>query len=114
MNKIKLTFGTIIFLFSSALAFFSASYISQEKLLGYYSALLIFGGVYLIVGILIAKIYPVSLGFLFAADVIILRALSEDYKHYGDMSKVFITGAILIILYFVAWRHENKVSSDVN
>lgn len=102
-NVIKAAFGGVIFLFGSALGYFTASYLMRVQSFDYYNTLLLFGGAYILIGIVVAQIFPVSLGFLFAADVFILHVLSHEYRGYQDIYKIAITGIMLVVLYAFAW-----------
>jgi hypothetical protein len=100
---LKLIFGAIIFLFSLALAYFTANYVSQSNLLDYWLTLFLFGAGYLIVGMVIAQIYSISFGFLFSADVLILHLLFTNFGHWQDTSKSLAVLGILIVLYITAY-----------
>lgn len=95
----KVLFGIVIFLFSVALAYFTASYMRTNALFDYWGTLAIFACVYVLVGIAIVAIFPISLGFLFAADVLILHLLLNYYGEWADVLKLSVIGAVLIILY---------------
>jgi len=99
---LKLVFGFVIFLFSVALAYFTANYLSTNGLFNYWGTIAIFAGAYVLIGIVIASIYSISLGFLFSADVLIIHLLIQYYGQWADLLKVVILGAILIILYIAA------------
>ena len=100
---LKVIFGLIIFLFSVALAYFTATYVQKSIDFDYWNVLLLFAGVYLVVGLITVKIYPISLGFLFSADVLILNNLYENFGNWDDIVKTLIVGGILIVLYLIAW-----------
>lgn len=101
-QSLKLFFGIVIFLFSTALAYFTASYVSTNNYFDYWGALAIFGGAYVLVGVAVSMIFSISLGFLFAADVVILHLLLQYYGQWADTLKLILVGAILIILYACA------------
>jgi len=115
INVIKIVLGAVIFLFSLALAYFSASYLDQSQvssgLLGfgyahsstYWVVLAAFAGGYVLVGILISFVIPLSLGFLFSADILLLNILFEQYGKIGEVYKVLLVAFILFILYIFAW-----------
>lgn len=100
---LKIIFGVLIFAFSLALAYFTASYVDKNKIFDYWGTLLLFAAVYIIVGIVVSKIFPISLGFLFSADILILNVLFENFGDWLDITKAFILSIILLILYLVAW-----------
>ena len=112
MNKntaIQLIFGGIIFLFGTALGYFTASYLERNGTFGYDNALLIFGGAYLVIGIVLMKVFPVSLGFLFSADVFLLHVMGKDYRGYENLLKALITGIIIVLLYlFAYWKLRDR------
>ena len=133
---LKIAFGIIIFLFSVALAYFTAWYFqdNERKAVNtpsiyeydayqnidnrsdinsrYYGVsggfdvfwivLLIFGGAYILIGIFVARIFPISLGFLFAADVTILHALNDQYRGLDSGVKALIVTVLLVGLYSFA------------
>jgi hypothetical protein len=110
-GTVKVLFGLLIFMFSLALAYFSASYVESEKIFDYWTMLVIFGGAYVIVGVLVLQVFPVSLGFLFAADVVILHLLLENFGDIPSIGKTGIIGIVLVLLYIFAW---NKMKDDPN
>ncbi|MBI4053719.1 MAG: hypothetical protein HY397_00140 [Candidatus Doudnabacteria bacterium] len=101
----KIIFGSVIFLFSNAFAFFTAellapsSYDSTRTLV-----LFIFGVIYVIVGAASAKVVAIGLGFLFSADVVILYLLFEDFPGFVEGAKLLIVGLTLGALYLYAWE----------
>ena len=99
---LKFFFGLMVFAFSLALAYFTATYLRNEAAFDYWGALLVFAGVYIAVGILVSMIYPVSLGFLFSADILILNVLLENFGDWQDISKAMVVAVILLILYSFA------------
>ncbi len=116
---IKFFFGIIIFLFSVALAYFTAWHFGGQRNNGFFfnayynsntsssldafwTTLLIFGGAYILIGISVARIFPISLGFLFAADVTLLHALSDQYHGLHNGIKSLIIFLLLILLYLFA------------
>ncbi len=96
---LKAVFGLVIFLFSSALADFTANYMSTNALFNYWGTIAVFGGAYVFIGIILASIYSISLGFLFSADVLIISLLFQYYVQWADVLKVVMVGVIIIILY---------------
>ncbi len=86
-----------------ALAYSAAHYLDKQNTLDYWPALTLFGGAYLLLGIIVSFVFPVSLGFLFSADVVFLNALFENYGEFDALLKVFILGAILLLLYIFTW-----------
>lgn len=102
-NTLKVVFGLAIFAFSLAFAYFLASYTDRHNFFDYWGTLLILAGVYILVGVVVVNIFPVSLGFLFSADVLILNALVENFGDLNPSVKAFFVGAILAVLYLVAW-----------
>ncbi|MEK7555097.1 MAG: hypothetical protein AAB518_03900 [Patescibacteria group bacterium] len=108
-RTVKVIFGIIIFLFSIALAYFSADYFAKAPVRDTFSIyLLVFGAFYILVGLAVARIYPVSLGFLFSADVLLLHGLGDEYADFGKWVKIAIIGGILLILYASAWIGFDK------
>ncbi len=99
---LKIVFGLVIFLFSLALAYFTANYLSSSNLFDYWGTIAIFAGAYVLIGILVASIYSISLGFLFSADVLIVHLLFQYYGQWADIIKVIIVGGILIVLYITS------------
>jgi hypothetical protein len=104
-GTLKVFFGVIIFMFSLALAYFAADYVKDEQLLSYWTMLVIFGGLYAIIGIAVYQIYPISLGFLFSADILILHLLFENFGDIDPMLKVVILALVLALLYMFAWSY---------
>ena len=112
-NSYKVIFGFIIFMFSLALAYFTASYTSKEYVFDYWVALLLFGAAYIIIGAVIYQVFAVSLGFLFSADILILHLLLEKFGNtFSDLAKTAIVGCILLILYLVAANYKENVSNS--
>ena len=99
---LKLVFGLVIFLFGSALAYFTANYLSTNAIFNYWGTVAIFAGAYVLIGIIIASIYSISLGFLFSADVLIISLLFQYYGQWADFLKVMIVGVVLIVLYIAS------------
>jgi hypothetical protein len=102
-NGIKILFGLIIFLFGVSLAYFGASYVRTNGIFDYWGTIAIFTGLYALIGILVSVVFPISLGFLFAADVLLIHLLAEYFGEWAGLLKFFIVGAILIVLYTTAW-----------
>lgn len=110
-TAVKLIFGLVIFLFSLALAYFTANYVDSttslsglyQKEANYWLALFLFAGVYVIIAICVLKIFPISLGFLFSSDVLIIHLLFENFGEIQNLAKIAIIGFVLIILYWLAW-----------
>ncbi len=101
-QSLKLLFGFMIFLFSVALAYFTANYVSTNNFFDYWGTLAIFGGAYVLIGIAVSMIFSVSLGFLFAADIVILHLLFQYYGQWADTIKLILIGIILVVLYATA------------
>ncbi|MEK9181210.1 MAG: hypothetical protein AAB871_03175 [Patescibacteria group bacterium] len=101
-HVIKVIFGFIIFLFSLALAYFTADYFSVHSGADKWIINVFFIGIYLIVGMIVMNVYAISLGFLFAADVLLLDVLSSNFYRLDDLIKAVIIGVILAILYAIA------------
>jgi len=111
-NSFKVIFGAMIFLFSLALAYFSASYLSKEMSFDYWVALLLFAAVYIAVGAAVFQIFAVSLGFLFSADVLILHLMLEKFGDtFTNLAKAAIIGCILAILYIIALNYKENEST---
>jgi len=98
-NLAKILFGIVIFLFSVALAYFTANYLSTTGAFDYWGTLALFACAYAVVGIGIVMIFPISLGFLFSADVLILHLLINYYGEWADVLKLITVGAVILILY---------------
>src|SRR3989344_997171 len=108
---VKIIFGIVIFMFSLALAYFTASYVNKEQLFDYWTTLLMFAVVYVAVGIAVYRVFPVSLGFLFSADVLILHLLFENFGTIPNVAKTLIIGLALVTLYGFAWMNmKDRVS----
>lgn len=101
---LKMVFGLIIFMFALALAYFTANYLNSNTLFDYWLTLASAAALYTIIGILVSMIYPVSLGFLFAADVLILNVLDEKYSLIDSAYKAAFLLLIIVILYVASWR----------
>jgi hypothetical protein len=99
---LSLVLGVVVFSFSIALAYFTASYLRSQMLFDYWIALSFFALGYVFVGILVSLVFPVSLGLLFSADVLILHILFRYYGEWADPLKLALSGFILLILYAVA------------
>ncbi len=130
---IKILFGIIIFLFSVALAYFTAWHFGGQRsfwgapvypvyplgpadspvqyngLDAFWTTLLIFGGAYILIGISVARIFPISLGFLFSADVTLLHALSDQYHGLDNGVKSLLIFFLLILLYLFAAFHLDRI-----
>jgi hypothetical protein len=100
---IQLVLGGIVFLFSVALGYFTSDYLQRIGTLEYDKTMLIFGGAYILIGIALLRVFPVSLGFLFSSDVFLLYVLGREYRGYENLSKVLITGIIILLLYLLAY-----------
>ena len=98
-NLPKILFGTIILLFSTALAYFTANYVSTSGIFDYWGTIAIFACAYVVIGIGVSMIFAISLGFLFSADILVLNLLFQYYGHWADVIKLVMIGGILIILY---------------
>ncbi len=100
--SLKIWFGLIIFAFSLALAYFTASYVQSSTQIDYWLVIEAFAGLFVLVGIVVSSIFPVSLGFLYSATVLIINVLLEKYDIIPDINKAVLLGAILVILYLTA------------
>jgi len=98
----KVLFGTIILIFSVSLAYFTANYFGDNDIFDYWGTIAAFVGAYVLIGIAVSMIFPISLGFLFAADVLILHLLYHYYGEWADTVKTGVVGFILVVLYSVA------------
>ena len=108
----KLLFGVVIFLFSVALAYFTANYLSTNNYFDYWGTIAIFACAYVLIGIAIVMIFPISLGFLFAADVLVLHLLFNYYGTWADVLKFSVIGAVLLVLYAAAAIWLKDVPKD--
>jgi hypothetical protein len=109
---LKIVLGLVIFMFSLALAYFTASYVDENHLFDYWSALAIAAGLYVVIGVGVSQVFSISLGFLFAADVLILHVLSDKYEQIPPLSKTLLLGFIIVVLYVFAWNKlEDKPST---
>ncbi len=100
--SLKIWFGLIIFAFSLALAYFTASYVQSSTQIDYWLVIEAFAGLFVLVGVAVSSIFPVSLGFLYSATVLIINVLFEKYDVIPDINKAVLLGAILIVLYLTA------------
>ncbi|MFH1112169.1 MAG: hypothetical protein V1712_03860 [Patescibacteria group bacterium] len=119
-DVLKVVLGIIIFAFSLAFAYFLAAYTDRHLIFDYWGTLIIFAGLYIVVGIVIVNIFPISLGFLFSADILVLHALMENFGDLNEGVKALIIGLMLVVLYLIAWiwfpdsknrNQEEKVSA---
>lgn len=101
-TALKFIFGIVIFLFGSALAYFTANYMGTTKAFDYWGTIAIFACAYVLVGIVVVRIFAISLGFLFAADVLIISLLVQYYGTWAAPLKLTMVGGILVILYVVS------------
>ncbi len=101
-QPIKIVFGLIIFLFGSALAYFTANYVSASHVFDYWGTIAIFTGAYILAGIVVSSIFSVSLGFLFAADVLLLNLMMQYYGQWATNLKFLVIGFIIVVLYLAA------------
>jgi hypothetical protein len=114
----KLFFGGIIFLFAVALAYTTANYFYTEA--GpthssvYWFTLMIAGVIYILLGVVVSSVFPVSLGFLFSADVLILHTLGAKYGEIPDPAKTALVAIVLIILYVFAWKKLGDNQSSIS
>ncbi len=99
---LKLVFGLVIFLFSTALAYFTANFAKTTGSFDYWGTIAIFACLYVVIGIAVASVFAVSLGFLFGADVLILSLLVQYYGAWALPLKLTVIGVILLVLYVVA------------
>ena len=106
----KIGLGVIIFAFGLALAYFAADAMTQYKGDFLYGLILLgFGISYVLVGIAVASIFPVSLGLLFAADILILHVFSESFTGFFSAIKALIVVAAIVSLYIVALTQFKEV-----
>jgi|GEM_PF-2068168 len=103
-DNVKGAFGLIIFSFSLALAYFTASYVESASVFDYWGALLLMSAVYLIVGIAVYQVYAISLGFLFSADIMVIHLMSENFGDLDSPIKMFVVGGVLLVMYGFAWQ----------
>ena len=102
-NLLKIIFGLIIFLFGLSLAYFTASYLSKAQDFDRWLTLAIFSLVYIGIGVGVYSVFPISLGFLFGADVLLLNLLSMQYGDFPNAATVLILGIVLVVLYIFSW-----------
>jgi hypothetical protein len=108
---LKFFFGFAIFLFALALSYFTADYLKSNNLLDYWGALALFAGIYVLLGIIVSMVFPISLGFLFSADILIINILLQYYGQWADLLKCLLVGAILLALYAATWiKLKDKVA----
>ncbi len=115
---LKVIFGGIIFLFALALAYAIASYFDRDFYASHYMhsdsywyTLMIAAGIYVAIGIAVSSVFPVSLGFLFSADVLILHVLGDQYGAIPQYAKLALVGSVLCMLYIFAWNKLRDVPS---
>jgi len=106
--SLKIWFGIIIFAFSLALAYFTASYLDSAGYLEYWLVIEGFAGLFVLVGIAVSTIFPVSLGFLFSACILVMNVFLEKYDIIPDSNKAILLGVILVILYLTALTKKSK------
>jgi len=114
---IKLIFGGVIFLFSLALAYFTANYIDVGHNFNYWFAIFSFTMTYMIIAVVVYRIFSISLGFLFACDVLIINLLFENFGKMQYLFKMVILATALIILYWLAWsklKDREAQASTIN
>ena len=87
-QTLKILFGFVIFLFSLALGYFTANYLSSNGYFDYWGTIAIFAGAYVLIGIIVSMVFSVSLGFLFAADILIIHLLFQYYGQWADVMKL--------------------------
>ncbi|MEK7552971.1 MAG: hypothetical protein AAB505_02600 [Patescibacteria group bacterium] len=107
MNKndvTKLILGLVILVFSTTFAYFTARYLRTSGTFGYWPTLTMFSIGYILLGVICAKIYPVSLGFLFASVILLLHNLSDNFDEFASIHKTIIVGFALVVLYIFAWH----------
>jgi hypothetical protein len=107
MNKnnatLKVVFGGIIFLFSLAFAYFTAHYVEGSDSFDFWLALVAFAVGYLVIGMLVSRIFAVSFGFLFSADILFLHLLLENFGDWPDSLKAYAMFLVVVILYLIAF-----------
>lgn len=100
---VKLFVGFLIFAFGLALAYFSADVIGKSpNELTYGLTLFGFSMVYIASGVAVSGIFPISLGLLFAADILLLNLLSDSFKGFQPPLKALIIALALAALYAIA------------
>lgn len=109
---IKVVFGLAIFLFGLALAYFTADYVANNTGADRWISHIFFIAVYLVVGMVVMNIYSISLGFLFASDVLLLDVLGSNFYRLDDWVKALIVGVILALLYAIALRRFSNSAAQ--
>ena len=99
---LKLIFGLAIMAFSLALAYFVAAYVDNNHFFDFWGTLLMMAVFYAIVGVLVINIIPISLGFFFSADILILNLLFNNLGNWSDITKTMVVGVALAALYLIA------------
>jgi len=105
---VKVVFGIVIFLFSLALAYFTADYFSVHSGVDRWVVNIFFIAAYLVVGMMVMDVYAISLGFLFAADILLLDVLGSNFYRLDDLIKAAIIAATLAVLYAIALKRFSK------
>jgi len=101
--SLRIIFGVIIFLFSLVFGYFTSSYLGKNSIVDYWGALVIFAGLYVLIGVMVSQVFSISLGFLFSADILILNVLLKNFGDMANIVKVGILGLTLVVLYIVSW-----------
>jgi len=96
-------------MFSLALAYFVANYFDNAEIIKSELVWIATAGIYVLIGMMVYQIFPVSLGFLFSADVLILHILTNNISEVDSVYKTLLIGFILTILYFYAWISNKKL-----
>lgn len=102
-NAVQWSFGLVVFMFGTALAYFSAHYLDKNGMFDYWPTLAFGAVAYIIAATLLWTIASLSLGFLFAADVLILHVFFDNFGDWHDAGKATLLGVLLIVLYVAAY-----------
>ena len=99
----RIVFGFIIFLFSLAFAYFTASYLQRAQQVDYWYVLAMASVIYIVIGIMTFKVFSVSLSFLFSSDILLINILFDNYGSFPTIGKAALLGILLVIMYTFAW-----------
>jgi|SRR3989344_4839609 len=108
---VKLILGLVILVFSTTFAYFTARYLDKNAIFDYWPTLTLFAIGYILVGLISAYVYPISLGFLFSATILLIHNLGDNFGEFASIQKTIIVGFALIVLYLFAW-HKLKDNSS--
>lgn len=101
-NAAQWAFGFVVFLFGTALAYFTAQYLDKNGIFDYWPTLAVAAVAYIIVALLLWSVTSLSLGFLFSADVLILHLFFDNFGTWHDLGKALLLGVLLTVLYAAA------------